>query len=85
MTKRRNRSTLVKLVPLALALLASSCASLERNVARSTDYRKQANDSLTGGGQILLSAFRATAVAGVGRFRIVALTNRESACRCLRR
>lgn len=65
MTKRQTQSVIVRLLALPLAWLASSCGSLERNVARSTEHRPQANDPLTGGGQLVLSAFRATAVAGV--------------------
>jgi cardiolipin synthase len=49
----------------ALVAAAGSCASLHSNAGRSLDPRPQANDSLTGGGRLAASAFRATALAAV--------------------
>jgi cardiolipin synthase len=46
-------------------LLCASCGSLQSNVGRSTEQKPQANDSVTGTGQLAVSAVRATALAGV--------------------
>ena len=60
----RARGILRGGVPL-LALLCASCGSLRSNAGRSTEARPQASDTLTGTGQLAVSAFRATAMAGV--------------------
>lgn len=63
--KRPNRPAAAFLFALALPALVSSCGSLRSNADRSVERRPQANDSLTGSGQLAVSALRATALAGV--------------------
>ncbi len=46
-------------------LLCASCGSLQSNAGRSAERKPQANDSVTGTGQLAASALRSTALAGV--------------------
>lgn len=58
-------SPVLRRLPLLLALLPVSCASLSINARRTTERQLQANDVLTGSGNMARAAFRATAVAAV--------------------
>jgi len=48
---------------LPLLLFSPSCGSLQSNALRSTERLPQANDTVTGTGQLAVSGFRATAMA----------------------
>lgn len=61
----RQRLASVRMIWAIVPLFLSACASLERNVARSSEGRPQASDSVAGGRQLAVSAVRATAVATV--------------------
>lgn len=65
MTEKRSCPGTSRFLAVVLALLASSCATLEINATRSTEGKPQASDALTGGSQLAVTAFRATALAAV--------------------
>lgn len=58
-------SPAARLAPAAACLLFASCGSLQSNAERSVERRPQASGSVTGSGQLAVSAFRSTTLAAL--------------------